>query len=154
MLRAILGVIVGFIIMNGVVFGCFAAAWYIFGANHAYNPGVWDVSITWLIMITVVNLIAGLIGGATCAVVASKQSNAAVALVTLVIIFGIIDARTQMRKNFDDKPTVREGEFSMIEAVANSRQPTSVLIANPIIGVLGVLIGAGYVRKRGAAPAT
>ena len=140
--------------MNGVIFGFFAAAWFIFGADHAYKPGVWDFSITWLVMMSAVNLIAGLIGGAIYAVVATKQSNAAVALVTLVILFGIIDARSEMSKSSEEIPTVREGDFSMIEAANNSRQPTSMLIANPIIGVLGVLIGAGYVLKRGAAPAT
>ncbi len=38
--RAILGVIVGYIVMVGAVFGAFTVAWMVMGADGAYKEGL------------------------------------------------------------------------------------------------------------------
>ena len=82
--RAILGVIVGYIVMAGAVLGSVAAAWMVMGPDRAYKPGVWEVSTAWIIMMVVVGLIAAMIGGAVCAAIAAKGSKAAMVLAGLV----------------------------------------------------------------------
>ncbi len=150
--RAILGVIVGYIVMAGVVIGSFAAAWMVFGQDSAYKEGLWEISTTWMIMMFVAGLIAAMIGGAVCAAIAAKGSKAAMVLAGLVLVLGFVDAGFKLAAPREDRPTVREDNVTMFEATANSQEPTVMLLGNPVIGLVGVLIGARLVgRKRAAA---
>ncbi|MCH8259235.1 MAG: hypothetical protein IIC46_03410 [Planctomycetes bacterium] len=150
--RAILGVIVGYIVMAGVVIGSFAAAWMVFGQDSAYKEGLWEISTTWMIMMFVAGLIAAMIGGAVCAAIAAKGSKAAMVLAGLVLVLGFVDAGFKLAAPREDRPTVREDNVTMFEATANSQEPTVMLLGNPVIGLVGVLIGARLVgRKRAVA---
>ena len=150
--RAILGVIVGYIVMAGVVIGSFAAAWMVFGQDSAYKEGLWEISTTWMIMMFVAGLIAAMIGGAVCAAIAAKGSKAAMVLAGLVLVLGFVDAGFKLAAPREDRPTVREDNVTMFEATPNSQEPTVMLLGNPVIGLVGVLIGARLVgRKRAAA---
>lgn len=150
--RAILGVIVGYIVMAGVVIGSFAAAWMVFGQDSAYKEGLWEISTTWMIMMFVAGLIAAMIGGAVCAAIAAKGSKAAMVLAGLVLVFGLASAGFMMIERDEEMPTVRESDVTMFEATANSQEPTVMLLGNPVIGLVGVLIGARLVgRKRAVA---
>ena len=150
--RAILGVIVGYIVMAGVVIGSFAAAWMVFGQDSAYKEGLWEISTPWMIMMFVAGLIAAMIGGAVCAAIAAKGSKAAMVLAGLVLVLGFVDAGFKLAAPREDRPTVREDNVTMFEATANSQEPTVMLLGNPVIGLVGVLIGARLVgRKRAAA---
>jgi len=149
--RAILGVIVGYFVMAGVVIGSFAAAWMVFGQDSAYKEGLWEISTTWMIMMFVAGLIAAMIGGAVCAAISAKGSKAATVLAGLVLVFGLASAGFIMFAPQEDKPTVREGDVTMFEATANSQEPTVMLLGNPVIGLVGVLIGARLVGRKRAA---
>ncbi len=151
--RAILGVIVGYILMAGAVFGSFAVAWMVLGADGAYKEGLWEISTTWMIMMFAVGLIAAMIGGAVCATIAAKGSKAAAVLAGLVLVFGLALAGYKLAAPQEDLPTVREGEVTMFEVSENTRQPTAMLFGNPVIGLIGVLIGARLTRRKSAAVA-
>ena len=150
--RAILGVIVGYIVMAGAVLGSFAAAWMVFGQDSAYKEGLWEISTTWMIMMFVAGLIAAMIGGAVCAAIAAKGSKAAMVLAGLVLVLGFVDAGFKLAAPREDRPTAREDNVTMFEATQSSQEPTVMLLGNPVIGLVGVLIGARLVgRKRAAA---
>ena len=149
--RAILGVIVGYIVMVGVVFGAFSVAWMVMGPDGAYKDGVWDVSTAWIIMMIVVGLVAAMIGGAVCAAIAAKGSKAAMVLAGLLLVFGLTLAGFAMLAPEEAMPTVREGEVKMFEAMENTPDPTAMLFGNPVIGLVGVLLGASLVGRKGAA---
>ncbi len=150
--RAILGVIVGYIVMAGVVIGSFAAAWMVFGQDSAYKEGLWEISTTWMIMMFVAGLIAAMIGGAVCAAIAAKGSKAAMVLAGLVLVLGFVDAGFKLAAPREDRPTVREDNVTMFKATQSSQEPTVMLLGNPVIGLVGVLIGARLVgRKRAVA---
>jgi hypothetical protein len=68
-------------------------------------------------------------------------------LAGLVVVFGLVQAISMMNTGHDPRPTVRPADTSNIVAMNNARQPTWVLFANPIVGAIGVMIGAGW-RKR------
>ncbi len=152
--RAILGVIVGYIVMAGVVIGSFAAAWMVFGQGSAYKEGLWEISTTWMIMMFVAGLIAAMIGGAVCAAIAAKGSKAATVLAGLVLVFGLASAGFMMIEPEEEMPTVRESDVTMFEATQYSREPMVMLLGNPVIGLIGVLIGARLVGRRSAAAAS
>ena len=150
--RAILGVIVGYMVMAGVVIGSFAAAWMVFGQDSAYKEGLWEISTTWMIMMFVAGLIAAMIGGAVCAAIAAKGSKAAMVLAGLVLVLGFVDAGFKLAAPREDRPTAREDNVTMFEATQSSQEPTVMLLGHPVIGLVGVLIGARVVgRKRAAA---
>lgn len=152
--RAILGVIVGYVVMVGVVFGAFTVAWMVMGADGAYKEGLWEVSTAWMIMAIVVGLIAAMIGGAVCAAITAKGSKAAMVLAGLVLVFGLTMAGFQLAATQEDVPTVREGDVTMFEAMENSQEPTALLFGNAVIGFVGVLIGARLKRRRSTAVAS
>ncbi len=151
--RAIIGVIVGYIVMAGAVSGSFAAAWMVMGADGAYKEGLWEVSTAWMIMAIVVGLIAAMIGGAVCAAIAANGSKAAAVLAGLVLVFGFAMAGFQLAATQEDVPTVREGDVTMFEAMENSQEPTAMLFGNAVIGFVGVLIGARLTGRKSAAVA-
>ena len=152
--RAILGVIVGYIVMAGAVLGSVAAAWMVLGPDKAYKPGLWEVSTIWMITLSVAGLIAAMIGGAVCAAIAAKRSKAAMVLAGLVLVLGLAEAGYKLAKPQEDIPTVREDNVTMFDAEQHSKQPMVMLLGNPVIGLVGVLIGARLVgRKRAGAAA-
>ena len=151
--RAILGVIVGYIVMAGVVFGSFTVAWMVMGADGAYKEGLWEVSTACMIMAIVVGLIAAMIVGAVCAAIAARGSKAVAVLAGLVLVFGLAMAGFQLAATQEDVPTVREGDVTMFEAMQNSQEPTAMLFGNAVIGFVGVLIGATLFGRKSAAVA-
>lgn len=152
--RAILGVIVGYVVMAGAVFASFSVAWMVMGADGAYKEGLWEISTTWMIMAIVVGLVAAMIGGAVCAAIAAKGSKAAMVLAGFVLVFGLALAGRQLAATPEDMPTVREGDVTMFEAMENSQEPTAMLFGNAMIGFVGVLIGARLTGRKSAAVAS
>ena len=152
--RAILGVVVGYVVLAGAVFGSFTVAWMVMGADAAYKEGLWEISTAWMIMAIVVGLIAAMIGGAACAAIAARGSKAAAVLAGLVLVFGLAMAGFQLAATQEDVPTVREGDVTMFEAMENSQEPTAMLFGNAVIGFVGVLIGARLVGRKSAAVAS
>lgn len=146
MLRSILSVVVGYVTMAVVLIGSFTAAYLIMGADRAFEPGVYDVTTTWLALSLVVGLIAAIIGGLVCASIAKRGSPVPKALAIVVLILGGAMAGFALSGARED-PGPRVGEVSNADAMNKAQQPTWTYIANPVVGVVGVLIGAGL-RKR------
>ena len=154
MLRAILGVIVGFFVALGVVEGGDAAAWWVFGADALFKDGVWDVTFIWIILSIVIYVIAGLFGGGVCEVVASKGTRAAIVLAGVVLVVGSLEAKN-LKKNTDaQSATARQVEVKRFESMQYARIPTLARFGNPIFAVIGILVGAEIIRRKGAAPVT
>lgn len=145
MLKAILGVILGYILMTVIVFGCFTAAWFILGADGSFKPGVWDASTTWLIMSFVVGFVAAAVGGMVCAAVAGKGSTAPMVFAGVVLVLGYVMAIPAMGKERNTGP--RPAEITMTEAMTGSQQPTIAYLLNPLIGAVGVAAGASLRRR-------
>lgn len=145
MVRKIVGVIVGYIVMALVVFLTFSAAYLIMGANHAFKPGTYDVSLRWAALSFVLSLIAAIVGGYVCALIA-KSTRAAQVLAGIVIILGILVAIPVLTGS-DTRPNRRPDAVPNMQAMQNARTPKWVAILNPIVGVVGVLVGAGIRQK-------
>lgn len=143
MLRNILGVIIGYIAMAFIVFGVFTAAYFAMGADRAFEEASYNVSILWIVVTVVVGMFAAVVGGAVCSLI-SKRSKAAVqSLMVLVLVLGGISALAGiMREKPTGEDAVRGPETSNTEAMMQAQQPTWILIMNPVIGVVGVMMGA------------
>lgn len=145
MLKAIVGVIVGYVAMVVVVMVCFTGAWFILGEEGSFKPGSWDASMTWLVMSFAAGFVAAVLGGLTCAAIASRGSKAPRVLAGLVLVLGIVMSIPAMMKEPDATP--RPSEITMQDAASKARQPVLSYILNPIIGAVGVLADAAM-RKR------
>lgn len=154
MLRAILGVIVGFFVALGVVEGGNAAIWKVFGADALFKDAVWDVTFIWIILSIVIYVVAGLFGGGVCEVVAAKGTRAAIVLAGVVLIIGSLEAKNAEKIVDAQGQTVRQVEVTRFDSMQYAKIPTLARFGNPLVAAIGMLVGAEVIRRKGAAPVT
>ena len=153
MLRAILGVIGGYVVMAVLVLVAMYVAWMIFGSDGAFEAGTFVPSMAWIITSFVVGLIAAIIGGCVCSRIAIGTKPVLV-LAAIVFVFGVaIAVLSPLARQVTvgeggeltiaerQEPKVRTGDENICEAMTEAEQPAWVLYLNPVIGAFGVIIG-------------
>lgn len=154
MIRSILGVILGYLAMAVVVMGGLTVAYLALGADRAFQPGTYEVTTAWLAVWAPVSMVAAILGGIVCAKVSAQRTPAAVVLAGIILVLGGITAAAQIGA---EAPTgdaaVRTGDTPNFEAMTSARSPDWIHIANPLIGAVGVLLGAS-IAGRGSKPAS
>ncbi len=146
MLRSILGVVLGYLVIGVLVFGTLTGLYLAIGADKAFEPGTYDVSMLWIVASTALGLLAAVVGGFVCAKI-SRSQRAAFALVAVVIVLGVLGAASQGMVAKPD-PGLRTGDVPNMDAMMKSETPAWVAWSNPVIGTLGVLIGARLGKRR------
>ena len=68
--RSIGAVAVGYLVMFVLVFASFSGAYLAIGADGAFQPGTYQVSILWIVVSIVLGIVAALAGGFVCATIA------------------------------------------------------------------------------------
>lgn len=154
MLRALLGVFVGFFVVIGASDGGNSVAWMVFGADILYKEGVWDVSLVWIILSIMIYIIAGLISGSVCEVVASKGTRAAILLSGVILVAGSLEAKNLKKTTDDQGQTARQVEATRFDSMKYARLPVLARFGNPLLAAIGILVGAEIIRRKGAAPVT
>ena len=147
MLRTVGLVILGYVVIVVVVFLSFSVAYWLMGADGAFQPNSYDVSLVWIVVTTIFGFVAAVMGGYMIAGMARTGSEHK-ALAGFVFGLGVIFA-IQMLLSNETPPGVRETAVGMAEAMSNAQQPLWVALLNPIVGALGVLAGA---RRKGTRP--
>lgn len=138
MLRAILSVVVGYLVMFLVVFALMSGAYFALGQDFAYKPGVYDVSVGWSVLSLAIGLVAAVLGGFVAATIALTATPAR-ALAGIVLAMGLLYAVPILMK--ETEPMARPRDVSNLEAMRHSRQPGLLLLANAFVGGAGVLVG-------------
>lgn len=146
MARAIIGVIVGYVVMFILNFLGFVALYAVFGPDHAFKPGLYLASNRWIAISFVIILITGTIAGLICAAIA-KGGKAPFALAIVVIVLGLLLAIPAMMKAQTNAKLVRPGSVPQMEAAQKAYWPTWTPFTFPIISAIGVLIG-GKLKRR------
>lgn len=144
--RSILAVVLGYVVMFAFVFLTFSGAYLAMGADGAFQPGTYEASTQWLVVSFVLGFIGAMAGGCT-AVWIARRMKAAHALAVVVLVLGFALAGAMAMAPTDTRPTMRTGDVPNLEAMQNARQPMWVALLNPLVGAIGVLIGA---RMKGA----
>jgi general stress protein CsbA len=145
MLRAIGSVVLGYVVMAAFVMLALTAAYLAMGAERAFQPGSYEVSNVWVITMFAVGVVAALAGGLVCAAIA-RSRKPALALAGLVLVLGVLSALPSFAATEDTPPKVRTGEVGNFEAMTQAKQPPWVALSHPLIGVIGVLVGARLKR--------
>ena len=147
--RAVAGVIVGYIVMVIGVFVTLGGAWLVLKADGAFlEAPSWEPSTTWTVASLVLGLVAAIIGGFVCVLSAGKGSKAPIALAILVVVMGGVSAAMQLAKSNGEEPPPRTAQITMFDAMQYTEAPMLSLIGNPIVGAIGVLIGARLRRGK------
>ena len=147
MLRSILGAIAGYVILVLVIFLLFTVAYLALGADGAFNPGGYDVSMTWIVVSFVLGFIAAVIAGYLAAIIGSG-STAVKILAGIILVLGIVSAVSVSMTPASADP--RTAETPNLEAMTKAQTPLWVALLNPVIGIAGVLVGGGLRKERAA----
>lgn len=148
MLKAVLAVIVGYLVMALLVFATFSLAYLLMGADGAFRPGTYEVTPLWLVVSFVFSFIAAVVGGWVCATIA-RNSKVPKGFAAAVFLLGLLLALSILMRSDDARPQVRDGNVGNIAAMQNARQPAWVALMNSLIAPAGILLGA---RLKGRAP--
>ena len=146
MLRAIIAVIVSYLIMFVLDFIAFTCAYLIVGPDVAFKPGIYEASIKWIGFAFVIQFVIAIIGGLLCALIA-KGGKAPFALAIVGIVLGIGVAVADMNKGKAKAGLVRTGNTPQLEAVKNAYWPVWVPFTFPFTSAVAILIGARMKRR-------
>lgn len=146
MLRNILAVVAGYIVISIIVGIGLAIAYFILGSAGAYQEGSYEVTVTWIIAMITVGIIAALGSGFACAKISQNSKGAVLSLMGLIVVMSVIDYTIkENRPDLTAEQQVRTGEVSMSESPAVAVTPLWFAFVNPIIGVVGIMVGASFV---------
>jgi cytochrome bd-type quinol oxidase subunit 2 len=145
--RAIIGVIVGYIVLAAVVFAGLSGAWFAIGDDKAFAAGAYDPSTLWLAIMAAVGLIAALLAGLTCMAIAGR----AMPVLVLAIITAIVGAGEGVYHMMNPRPDPgpRTGPVTMMDAMTKAKTPVWVPFLNAGIALVFIPVG-GRLRKSAA----
>jgi hypothetical protein len=146
--RAIGGALVGYIVMACVTFAALTLAWVLLGADRAFMPGVFDVSLTWIMVTIIVGIVAALAGGRVARMIAKDTAGPRL-LAALILIIGVASALHII--NADPVSPAREGALPMFEAISQTRMRLWAMLLNTIVGAASALVG-GRAMASASAP--
>lgn len=141
MVRSILGVVAGYLAMFIFVFISFTSLYLLLGANGAFEPDTYEVSLIWIIISFILSIVAALLGGYLCVLI-SKNHKAALVLAGIVFVLGIAMAIPVLIDVENEVQEMRKADVPNLEAMQNAKQPPLVALLTPLIGALGVFAGS------------
>jgi len=144
MLRSILGGIAGYIVMFVFIFTTFTALFLALGVDATFAPGTYDVSMTWIAISTVLGTVAAIVGGYLAAVI-GKGFTAVKILAGIILVMGVLTIAMMLMTPPPAGARIA-GEVANLEAMTKAQTPIWTAILNPIIGIIGAVIG-GRLRK-------
>jgi hypothetical protein len=168
-LRGIGGVIAGYIVMVIIISVGFLLLWNVLGVAKVFEANSWTVSNTWVFAGMCLGLVAALVGGIVCKLIANS-GTAGMVLAGIILVVGLAFAAlgsitvptpdtssTPIAVGEDDPNAVVKAapptaapaaDVSMFDAAQYAEEPPLSKWSNPIIGCLGVLVGSSLVGRK------
>ncbi|MBO6741081.1 MAG: hypothetical protein JJ916_14595 [Phycisphaerales bacterium] len=143
--RNILGVIAGYVAMAAIIFVIQIGGYFVLGPDRVYQPGTFQLSMLYLAIWAVSGLVASFVGGLVCAIVSKNSRGAVLSMIVLMVLFsGIQLVGVMMQPELTAEESVRTAELTTEEIFERGQKamPVWVVLTNPIIGVVGVMLGA------------
>lgn len=141
MLRSIVAVVVTYIVMVILIIGAFMGLWLGMGPDRLLRPGSFQGNMLLSIAAPSITVLAGLLGGWMCVKIAGvgRGRTPVMVLAGIVLALGLLTAYFTMQKPFPADP--RPPGMTLQQMMDVGREPTWLLIFNPIGGAAAVLIG-------------
>jgi hypothetical protein len=138
--RAILSVVVGYVAMFAAIFLAFSGLYLLLGQDLSFQPGSYEPSVLWPVVSFALGVAAAVFGGYVCARIARTPTPPKV-LAGLVLVIGLLSAIPVLMAAATPAEA-RTGEVGNLDAMMKAKQPVRVAVANPFVGLVGVLLGA------------
>jgi hypothetical protein len=146
MLRAIIAVIVSYLLMFVLMFVSFTGLYLFLGADSAFKPGTFDASNRWIALSCVVTLLVSTIAGWVCVAIA-RTRKASTGLAVAIFVLGLFLAIPSLMARNANPNLVRTGYVTNMEAMQRAREPIWAPLLFPFIGVAGALLGGKLKRQ-------
>ena len=138
MLKQILGAILGYIAMFICMFIAFTCFYVAMGTDRVFQPGVYQVSITWIVLSLVVIFICSAIGGFIASLIGGSGGAKIMAGIILVLqIIGIVIMVTSTANE------VRSADVPTMAAMTKAQTPLWALLIQMVVNIAGALVGGG-----------
>ena len=152
MLRSIAAVVVTYIVMAILIIAAFTGLWLGLGPDRLLRPGSFQGNMFLCIAAPSITVLVGIFGGWMCAKMAGRGRGRTpvLALAGVALALGLITAFFTLQKPFPADP--RSAGMTMQQMMEVGREPTWLLIFNPIGGAGEVVVGGlllGNGRKAG-----
>ena len=148
-MRTLLAVLAGYLVMSLLVFGVLTGVYLAAGPEFAFQPGRYDVSLGWAVVMIVVGIDAALVGGFVAHRLAPSMRTLQ-ALAAVVVVLGLTMAMASLNAPEDATTAVRTGAVASMDAMMQARTPTWAAVLNPVLGVIGVFAGGWLSGRVGA----
>lgn len=149
--RNILAVIAGLVIMSIIIAVVQIGGYFVLGPDRVYQSGTFDLSTLYLVIWALSGLVAALVGGAVCALVSKHPKGAVRSMIVVMLVFSVFQLiGVLMQPGLSEEEQVRTPELTTEQIFERGQQamPVWIVISNPVIGVVGVMIGASLVRRK------
>lgn len=137
MVKAIIGIVVGYIVFFCVMMGLMTALWFIVGIERVFQPGTFQITPPWIGLALFVDLIAGLAAGFVCSAI-SKSAGVVKVFAAIVFVLAIIMCIPVMMA--DQTPKPRSGDLKMMEAMQQGQAPIWMHLGTAVLAAAGVLL--------------
>jgi hypothetical protein len=139
MLRSILAIVVSYVVMFVFAFAVFTSAYLGLGVERVFEPGSYDVSTIWIVLLIVIDFVAFILAGVICAAI-SKSKRTCMVFAIIVLVLGlIVSIPTAMKEH---SAAARSGDVSNYQAMTMAQTPPWLCFLNPVLGAVGVMLGA------------
>ena len=143
--RAIVSVVVGYVVMFAAIFLLFSGLYLLLGQTLSFRPDSYEPSALWTAVSFALGIVAAVLGGHVCARLARTATPPKV-LAGVVLVIGLLSA-VPVLMAAATPAEARTGAAGNLDAMMKAKQPTWVALANPFVGFVGVLLGARLRRK-------
>ncbi len=151
MLRAILSVIIGYVVVGIWVFATTTGAWFALGSDFAFDKGTYDATTGWSVVSLVLGAIGAVIAGLVTASIARTATPAKV-MAGIVLVLGLVEAVAYQVGDAtaeEAAQAVPVEELTVWQAATTTQPQAWYSYALPFVGCAGVLVG-GRMRRRPA----
>jgi hypothetical protein len=146
--RAILGAVIGYVVITMLVVLGITIVWNTMGNEFAFEGETNRASTPWTICMLLSGAVAAVVAGATAAVVAGPRRELSVQiLLGLVIVLGTLSLVGQLASTPPALPAGKAiRDLTFFEAGTYAVTPMWYTIAVIFVGALGVYLGGRMVR--------
>jgi hypothetical protein len=138
--RAIFSVVIGYVAMFATIFLTFSGLYLLLGQDLSFRPSSYEPSMLWTSVSFALGVGAAVLGGCLCAWIARTTTPPKV-LAGVVLVIGLLSAIPVLMAAATPAET-RTGDVGDLDAMMKAKQPAWVAVANPFVGLAGVLLGA------------
>lgn len=151
MIRAVAAEIVAVVVMALAWVSSLQLLWRLIGAERAFEPGVWTVTITWMVIAAGVALMTGITGGYVARRLAGTARNVTRDLAVAALSLGLLLALSGIANWYEQPAGVRGARAAMPQTALKARTHPIATLTYPLACATGILLGGRRgVRSPGA----